>query len=43
MGLGVEVLTQNSHLRMGKSGFPKEIFVTRRREMDVGHQTIDVY
>ena len=43
MKLRVEGLTQNPHLRMGRSGFPKEICVTRRREMDVEHQTIGVY
>lgn len=44
MELEVEVLTQNLFLRMGRGGFPKEIwvFVTRRRERDVGNQTIDI-
>lgn len=43
MELGVEVLTQNPCLRMGRSGFPKETCVTKRREMGVGHQTIHVF
>lgn len=40
--LGVEVLTQNPCLGMGRSGFPKEIWVTKRKEVDYGHQTIHV-
>ena len=42
--LEVEVLTQNPCLRMGRGGFPKDIWdCVTRREMGVGNQTIDVY
>lgn len=43
MECGVAILTQNPYLRMGRSGFPKEICVTKRRELDDVHQTIHVY
>lgn len=45
MELEVEVLTQNTCLRVRRCGFPRKFgfVLTRRREMDVGNQIIDVY